>query len=236
MRAGGGLTVVNLGAVSLSAEGTDAARKVLEASTIDGSVPRPRLGDWWQELMGRTLAYIAQLLNLDSALVKSVIMSAAWLVIGVTALALIWFVWSWVKARDTVSEGAAYTRVRTQTTRHQGDEQQWSQRLDAALAQRNVAAALEALWFVVAARLAGRSTDPKNTAQLHTLVAGREWTGRRLLAAAGALRSSLTPRVRALERYTYGKGETTLEDVLELRSGFDQVLSRSVTADSGGSR
>ena len=215
---------------SLGAQGLNAARSVLESSTIDASVPRPRLGDWWQDLWSRILGFIAELLNREAALVEVVLKGGAWLVIGLAALVLVRFAWTWFFRRDQVTEDAGYTRVQVSTNGMAVDDGEWSARLDAALALGDVPAALEALWFVVAARLSvrltGRSADQKAIAQLDQLVSGREWTGRRLLAASGALRSSLAPGVRALERHTYGNESASVEDVRMLRAGFDQVLQR----------
>ena len=84
---------------ALSAEGLQAASRVLDASIIDQSVPRPRLGEWWQELLARVLTFIASLLDFDSSVVRALMYGVAWSVIVVAVLALLWFVSSWLRKR-----------------------------------------------------------------------------------------------------------------------------------------
>ena len=62
---------------ALSPAAVEAARAVLDQSIIEQTVPRPRLGDWWQELVSRFFLFLSSFLNLDSAAVRTLVFTVA---------------------------------------------------------------------------------------------------------------------------------------------------------------
>ncbi len=204
----------------LSPAAREAAQAVLEQSIIEQTVPRPRLGDWWQELLGSLFAFLGSLFDLNSASVRTLMFTVAWAVIVVAAVAVVWLGWSWWRGRQVASEDELVV-VTGAAVRTPLDERDRSDALAGALASGDVSAAVEAMWLLLATRVGRRA--PAEDA-MRRLVASKEWTPRLLLAEAGSLRGALTSPLRELERHTYGSTGVGIDQLRSLWERLEQIV------------
>ncbi len=198
----------------------DRARRVLADSGIEQAVPRPRLSEWWWEVVSGAVKFLAELLDLRGSTVRLLLQAGAWVIIAVALLALLWMVLSWRRRNARVPEEGLSVRSRSaaEMGRMLGPAA-WSERLQSALARGDVRAAVEAIWFLAAQRLGLWSRE----ARVHG--GGAEWTGGGLIAAAGPASRDLEPSIRWLERLTYGPAGATLDEVSLLWRDLDEKLS-----------
>lgn len=231
----------NTATEALGEAGQAAARRLLEASGVEQLVPRPRVGDWWQELLGRVATFVANFLDFNSATLSTLLTVVAWGVIAVAGVSLLLLVVRAFRRSGSAAKEHRIERIRGRVGAEYSDvegwSRQWNMRLDAALKAGDLSAAIEALWFVIASRLrlatgtidtgSGVAVAPR-PAEAWMLDSG-EWTGRKLLALAGGFTQRLRPAVRELERATYGERRASMEEVLALRAAINQALPEAAS-------
>lgn len=193
----------------------EAARRVLEQAAVQQRVPRPRLGEWWRDVLTRIAEVLAGLFDLSSATVRSLLTLASWGLIALAAVVLLGWALSVVLRRRAASAAPGEAGVTTMVAVEQDRTMDWDRRLREALERRDVSAALRAQWQVLFRRL---GVDEASTS------GGASWTTRRMLRRFGAGSPSSSSALRRLERWTYGGHPPAIEELRRLSLDLDAAL------------
>ena len=192
-----------------------AARRVLEQAAVQQRVPRPRLGEWWSDVLTRIAEVLAGLFDLSSATVRSLLTLASWGLIALAALVLLGWAVSVVLGRRSSSLDSSGSGVTTVVDLEEDRTVDWERRLREALERHDVSAALRAQWQVLFRRL---EADASST------TGSGAWTTRAMLRRIGSNSPSLSSALARLERWTYGGRRPDIDDLRRLHTDLDAAL------------
>ena len=193
-----------------TAEAIEQIRRAVRQEGVVLEPPEAGWGDWLGAVFGRMLEWFSEI---DFGLPSSPAFGQVllWLLAGLGLVGLGMLVVHLVsRSRQAAAAEPddSFEDVREPAARD------WRVELDRALAEGRLAAALEAIWWLLLTRL-----DPahENAEEL------RGTTGRRAIRASG--RSDLLPLVRRLERLSYGREAATRETIEQLADAVEGAFA-----------
>lgn len=203
----------------IAAADLEAARRVLQEAAVRQQVPRPRLGEWWRDLLTRVAELVAGIFDLSSSTVRGLLTVVSWGLIVVAGAVLLGWVASVLWRRRQTATEEPSDRVITEAVEDPDAAVHWEQRLRRALDLGDVSVALRAQWQVLVSRL-GPTT--------HRGDATGHWTTRALIRRLGATSQKAEFALRRLERWTYGERPPGIDDLRGLQKEFEILLPSSV--------
>ena len=131
----------------------ESARRVLEQAAIHQRVPRPRLGEWWRDVLTRVAEFVAGIFDLSTATIRSLLTVASWGLIALAAVVLLGWAVSFLLRLRAAREAPASAGTTVSVSLEDAAAEDWERRLRDALAGANISEALRAQWQVLFTRL-----------------------------------------------------------------------------------
>lgn len=213
---------------SLGGSDVESARRVLEQAGVQQRVPRPRLGEWWRDVLARIAEVLTDLFDLSSSTVRSLLTLASWGLIVLAAVVLLGWAAAVILRRREGLDEASSQGVTTVVASALVTEEEWERRLREALETRDVSAALRAQWQVLFSRLRAQAAS----AGAGPAPSTASWTTRALVRRLGATSQGAASALRRLERWTYGGRRPQIEELRGLAVEFEALLPRPLEHDA----
>ena len=197
---------------------------MLEQAAIHQRVPRPRLGEWWRDVLTRVAEFVAGIFDLSSATIRSLLTVASWGLIALAAVVLLGWAVSFLLRLRAAREAPASAGTTVSVSLEDAAAEDWERRLRDALAGANISEALRAQWQVLFTRLPAPTSADRSGQRPRTTRTLRNHLRAKSRSAASAL--------RRLERWTYGGQRPAVDELRELQGEFEHALPRRMEPES----